>query len=380
MRWLRKFAISFFLGTSLCFPAAASSLTQDIPADRSTRLAESYAATHNVSVEEAGRRLARQSEIGALQERIAANEGDTFAGLYIEHDPQFRVVVKFTRDSAAILSRYTSDPTFVADFGAVSYQRLVDAQQSIHQTLRTLGIDAGSVIDIVSGRIRLYVSDPTILRTPAVTRVLRLPAFTDVGRALDLSPERESSIEGGRPLSNGHCTTGFTVASGSQRFILTAGHCGNGMTFNGVTLPVIGRNYAIHSVNDYQWHSTPGFTRPSNRIYDGIDANYPINGARTYESLVVGEWVEKYGAATGWRSGRIVNRNYNFLGAGGFVEVAHPQGQNMSSGGDSGGPYYTNAQAFGIHVDSARLTNPNNAVFMPVSRISVSSLSVVTTP
>jgi hypothetical protein len=61
---------------------------------------------------------------------------------------------------------------------------------------------------------------------------------------------------------------------------------------------------------------------------------------------------------------------------------AYPDGLNMSSQGDSGGPYYDdyNDQAYGIHHDSAKYVNPLHAAFMPVSYISASSLQVLIQP
>jgi hypothetical protein len=44
-------------------------------------------------------RLALQDEIGELGAALEANEADTFAGLWIEHEPEYRVVVAFVGDA-----------------------------------------------------------------------------------------------------------------------------------------------------------------------------------------------------------------------------------------------------------------------------------------
>lgn len=93
-----------------------------------------YARAYCVSVEEAERRMeiqlrgaigprtepgpaplppAPDDSIGSLQVALRQNEADTFAGLWIQHQPTYGVVVAFTRDAAQTLAKYTADPLFV---------------------------------------------------------------------------------------------------------------------------------------------------------------------------------------------------------------------------------------------------------------------------
>jgi hypothetical protein len=90
-----------------------------------------YARAYCVSVEEAERRMEIQNRgavgpktepgrpppppddsIGALNAALQQKEAGTFAGLWIEHRPDYRVVVAFTRDAAATLAKYSKDPLF----------------------------------------------------------------------------------------------------------------------------------------------------------------------------------------------------------------------------------------------------------------------------
>ncbi|MBI5840472.1 MAG: hypothetical protein HZB19_10245 [Chloroflexi bacterium] len=59
---------------------------------------ETYAKFHGVSVEEALRRFHIQDIARALQADVSANEAETFAGLWVEHSPEFRIVVLFAGD------------------------------------------------------------------------------------------------------------------------------------------------------------------------------------------------------------------------------------------------------------------------------------------
>lgn len=73
-----------------------------------------YARTYCVSIEEAARRIAisTNDSMGALTATLQEKEAATFAGLWVEHQPEYRVMVAFTRDAAATLAKYTRDPLF----------------------------------------------------------------------------------------------------------------------------------------------------------------------------------------------------------------------------------------------------------------------------
>lgn len=92
-----------------------------------------YARAYCVNVEEAERRMEIQlrgsigpreepgprpqgppdADPGSLQVLLREQEPDTFAGLWIQHQPTYGVAVAFTRDAAATLAKYTSDPIYM---------------------------------------------------------------------------------------------------------------------------------------------------------------------------------------------------------------------------------------------------------------------------
>ncbi len=65
-----------------------------------------YAKDQDVPLEEAVRRLQLQESVGKLGAELEANERDTFAGLWIEHEPEYRVVAAFTRDGEETIRPY----------------------------------------------------------------------------------------------------------------------------------------------------------------------------------------------------------------------------------------------------------------------------------
>jgi hypothetical protein len=92
-----------------------------------------YARAYCVSIEEAERRMQIQNRdaigpkrepgrppraapdsIGPINAALHEKEAGTFAGLWIQHRPDYRVVVGFTRNAAATLAKYTKDPLFKA--------------------------------------------------------------------------------------------------------------------------------------------------------------------------------------------------------------------------------------------------------------------------
>lgn len=93
-------------GTALASPSPVVSL----PVDDAGVLADAaaYAQTYGVSQVEAARGLRLQDEIGALNAALERTEAATFAGLWIEHTPRYRVVARFTRDWERTLSRHVS--------------------------------------------------------------------------------------------------------------------------------------------------------------------------------------------------------------------------------------------------------------------------------
>lgn len=64
------------------------------------RDAATYAAGHEVEIEEALRRLELQDFVGNFEAELTAMEREGFAGVWIQHEPEYRVIVSFTcRDS-----------------------------------------------------------------------------------------------------------------------------------------------------------------------------------------------------------------------------------------------------------------------------------------
>ena len=65
--------------------------------------AEAYSARFDVSVEEALARLDQQSRLAEAAGSLEALEPERLAGAWIEHEPVFRLVVRFVGDDAGLV-------------------------------------------------------------------------------------------------------------------------------------------------------------------------------------------------------------------------------------------------------------------------------------
>lgn len=149
-----------------------------------------YAREECVSLGEAKRWMAVQQRgpadpdsISAVQARLEQNEAATFAGMWIQHQPSYRVVVAFTRNGAATLARYTRDPVFVAlDRGGPSLTELNATRERVGRELHRLGARPSiAAVDVKAVRVELaVVGDLTAFNAAVARREVQLPAFVHI--------------------------------------------------------------------------------------------------------------------------------------------------------------------------------------------------------
>jgi hypothetical protein len=125
--------------------------------------AQQYAVEMGVDLDEAMRRLQYQDDIGGLRAALAANERDTFAGLWVQHQPDFRVIVQFTRDGKKTIQPYIKDKPW-ADLVEVreASATLVELESALHETNRALdrlGFDVSCGLNEMENRVEVWVTD-----------------------------------------------------------------------------------------------------------------------------------------------------------------------------------------------------------------------------
>jgi streptogrisin C len=315
--------------------------------------AKEYASLNGVTETEATARLALQPAIGQLQATLAANEGESFGGLYVTHAPAYRVNLLFTKNGVATANRYL-------DGGPL--KSLVNVHQ-VTYSLTTLLHDRDTAsaatglpatVDVQTNRVLLQVpsaSSYAAAGTPDSSRRIGLPPSVVI-----VPPDPVAVLDvylfGGLNLS-GLCTSGFTVYYGTNttnRGITTAGHCGYPLAYQ--TQLSYQWDSVVAGDRDVETFKLAGASYP-NWVYDGLrdaDTYYrPIIYKDYRASQYVNEFVCHYGIATGYGCGYIVSTAAAGPHNGTHYIRVHGSTQ-MSSSGDSGGPWVINRTALGTDV------------------------------
>ena len=148
--------------------------------------ARHYAADFGVDVDEAVRRLTAQGGIGQLGAELESNESSTFGGLWIQHEPEYKVVVAFTRDGEETVRPYIAGVPF-ADIVEVrkvdaTLVELRNAQDRATAVVKELGVRASSGIDVKNNVVELYLPEAEKEKLDAGLRTsgLKLPDRVEI--------------------------------------------------------------------------------------------------------------------------------------------------------------------------------------------------------
>lgn len=343
--------------------------------------AQSYAKETGTTVEEAVRRLQLQHEIGDLNAALLAEEPATFAGLRIEHKPQYRVVARFTDPAAearlrARVAGGTLNGLVETRSARWSLAELEKRRGEVRGHARRANIRTNSEINITENRVEVYVLDPEKLTAALGRARARIPEGVLIVRVPRLA--QPQTLTGAASLTT--CTAGFTVqAPNGELGISTAGHCGNNQSFQRVPLPL--RRERDGGAYDVQWHSACDLFPVTNQFESGFGLR-PCVGTRHRDHQAEGTWVCKFGGVTGRTCGLIDSTSHDPDGwldlnpfDGTYVRV-DGLGKTLSKDGDSGAPWFVWDVAYGIHKGSP--FNEKDAVYMAINYLSGIGVSVLT--
>ncbi len=346
-------------------------------AEARARDAQAYAAHYGVDLQEAIRRLQLQRPIGELGAALETGERGTYAGLWIQHKPDFRVIARFTRDGEQTIRPYIADGPLVGLVevrpARLTLAHLEAAQDVALRRTRPLGVPVNAGLNLFENRAEIYVVERARLEAALQGANIQLPDGVVVTTVPELAREAADVYAG---LWNSDCTMGYAVRDSSGTVgISTAGHCDNDQWYAGTHLPFQGDWF--FGAYDVQWNTAPGHTIRS-WAYDGIccpEYRY-INGTKGRVDQQVGEWVCHYGRTTGYGCGFIEDKY--FLGAtpGGtetYIHV-HRDGVVLSRGGDSGGPWFNGSTAYGI----MHASFGDDAIYMAINYYGYLGLTVLT--
>jgi hypothetical protein len=159
----------------------------------------SYARAYCVSIAEAKRRMDIQmrdavraptepgpppppppDSIGAIQTAMHTKETATFAGLWIEHQPNYRVVVAFTRGGAKTLAKYTRDPLFVPiNRAGATWAQMRATQERLWKELEAVQARPTTAsADEMKGRVEISLAtDLAVVRKAEREGRIKIPSY-----------------------------------------------------------------------------------------------------------------------------------------------------------------------------------------------------------
>lgn len=141
-----------------------------------------YARDQCVSMAEARRRMDIQNSkaVQAVLETIERQEGANFAGVWLQHQPRYGYVVAFTRDAAATLRRYTTDPIFIPVERPGSSKLVLDKERErLSALLHRYGAKPDwSSVDIQKGLVEIsYLGDLGRWNAAVARREIVVPSY-----------------------------------------------------------------------------------------------------------------------------------------------------------------------------------------------------------
>ncbi len=354
-------------------PTTTPSKTDGVIVDKAVQ----YADFHRTGVEEARRRLALQEEMRVIYREIQTLE--TFAGLWLEHDPTFKVVVQFTeRGQEALHSYPMSDALMdVVDIRhvAVSLRELEEIQATTWELVQEFSSEANQRVNVKTNRVELRLANIENLRTFLANKQVLLSKYVVLIEQY-AHVSNTADIHGGLKLNStgltNFSTSGFSVMSESTGSIglTTTGHSPDTKDYLGVNLPFVA---GTDSGNyDIQWHLPATYTvKPF--IFDGSN-NLLVIDLRPYNDQMIGETVCKYGQTTGYGCGTIISKIVNGL----LRILVDNTMEDLAEVGDSGGPWFSGNTAYGTQL--GQIQGTNQATYMPINFVDILNLCILRSP
>ena len=152
--------------------------------DAFRRDAQAMAEDMGIPVDEAVRRMQYQDGIGDLQAALMANEAETFAGLWIEHEPEYQIVVQFTRDGEQTIHPYLEGKPWAdrveVRTAEATLASLEAAMAETMNLLQALDLNVISVLNVQENRVEVIVIDRAWFQTQLDKAGVQLPKHVEM--------------------------------------------------------------------------------------------------------------------------------------------------------------------------------------------------------
>lgn len=358
--------LALLLSAFLLPGVAAAEPRVQTPAEALAADAASYALAHGVTPEDALHRLRLQLASVGAADRLRVLFADRLAGMFVEHRPDWRLVVLLTGEQPVQRLTMTSGgmtvPVELRGGGAATRAEVLAAMDGQRRALaaRLPGL-RGMGADPRTGTLLLFQRASAATRpTPEVEAELSAVAGVPVRlRLISASMENATASGGGRVVgaSGGRsfvCTTGFVVEAGNNRAITTAAHCPDQLSYRGPDgeerlLTLIGSWGA--GARDVQVMAGAG-RGPALFFADSArTVARPVTGWLTRPMTRAGDWVCKRGESTGASCAEVELTDFappgelcGGLCSASWVTVKGP----VCRRGDSGAPVFIGTVALGL--------------------------------
>lgn len=313
-------------------PAAGNGLSSTVE----KAAVQSLMSSTGVDAKGALEHLATQAENLALGNQLISQLGDRAANFFLNPNTG-KATVNVLDAGAADQVRDAGLAAKVVNYTTSQLESVkakFDSMDSVAET--AWGIDPST------NKMVLTISDQAP-KAAAAKLESYARSFGDKVRIERQAQGFEQHILGGGEITDGSvtCSAGFNATNGSQNFVITAGHCTQGLpTWQGVG-PSVESNFPTDDFGLIQNDSgdAPGEVD----LYDG--STQPINGAAT---PTVGQQACKSGRTTQVTCGSVqaLNQTVDY-GQDGVVEGLI-QTDVQSQPGDSGGALFDGPTALGL--------------------------------
>lgn len=358
---------ALLLGSPAVAAAQAVSPHVQTPVEALAQDAREYAARYAVPQDEAMRRLRAQEESVAATDRIREEFGTRLAGISLEHQPGFRIVVLLTGDAPVpdrtIFAGGMQVPVTFRTGALATRDQVIAALKANQAALRAmLPAPPGLGLDERSGRLVVTMSSAAVSRM-GPDLIARLEAQTGVpvrvrlvDRDGDAAVEGGARLEGVDPASGRRhaCTTGFIVTDGARTGVATAAHCPDSLSYvdpEHGRLPLDFAGQWGWGYRDVQIHLAGEALKPFFYADAAKTAVRPVTTWRNRTSTRAGDVLCHRGESTGYSCAEVELTEFAPPGdlCGGPCEPYWTTVSGPSCrAGDSGAPVFNGTVAFGL--------------------------------
>ncbi|MEN2468058.1 S1 family peptidase [Ornithinibacillus sp. JPR2-1] len=366
------------------FSEEVTTLPSDIAIDGIT-LSEiedlkTIAKTKGISLEESIKRYAWQTEFLEVADKLEKSFPDTFAGAVFEFDGS-GAWFAFKDDIPKQALVNASDlPATIKLYGnrGFSEKELISTLNSVHDKLYMHEdiVDASSYYDIETGKITVEAQPKEKISANAKEKMKsQVLQTTSQNNSINVEVKFVDKIENGDEIDNylrggtnlGTCTAAFTLRNNVGSVGLsTAGHCGESKSSRTYSDRTMSGTHTVYSLYVHQG-SYGDLAMYTNAQLNAVPFFYYNTSAGRNTTGVysprVGVNVCNFGKETGYKCRQVHKTGLKHGSYGNQVVVT----AHVTTGGDSGGPWFYGNSAVGVHsgkrtvdgVVRSRFTNVN---------------------